>query len=122
MPTILVDRLYTGDERAIPYLGNVPVVRMGPVAKDRLPKIAGGLGRCTPDPRCCRWGEASPGRRLDTLFAALPADLVSTATPSVKRGIRRVVVYPDPPLDSEELRLLVTTSSALRIRLLSLPS
>ena len=122
MPTILVDRLYTGDERAIPHLGNVPVVRMDPVAKDRLPKITGELGRCTPDPRRCRWGEASPERWLDTHFAALPAELVSTATPSVKQGIRRIVVYPDPPFDSAELRLLVATWSALRIRLLSLSS
>ncbi len=43
MPVIVVDCLHAGEERAFPYLGNVPVVRMDPVEKDRLPGIAGCL-------------------------------------------------------------------------------
>ena len=117
VPMIVVDCLHTGDERAFPYLGNVPVVRMDPVAKDRLPEIAGRLldevlldflWRCRV--------EAIPERRPGTMFLARPPELVSIATLTGGRDERRVVVYPDPPLDDEEMRLLHATGSNLRIQ------
>ena len=117
VPMIVVDCLHTGDERAFPYLGNVPVVRMDPVTKDRLPEIAGRLldevlvdfiWRCRV--------ELLPERRPGTVFMARPPELVSLATLGVEQDIRRVVVYPDPPLDSEELSLLDTIWNGLRIR------
>lgn len=114
---IVVDCLDTVDERAFPYLGNVPVVRMDPATKDRLAEIAGRLldevlvdylWRCRV--------AALPERRPDTVFMSRPSELVSLATLEGERDTRRVVVYPDPPLDSEELCLLSTTGSGLRIR------
>jgi hypothetical protein len=117
VPMIVVDCLHTGDERAFPYLGNVPVVRMDPVTKDHLPEIAGRLldevlvdflWRCRV--------EVLPERRPDTVFMARPPELVSLATLAVAEDMRKVVVYPDPPLDIEELRLLGATWSDLRIR------
>ena len=114
---IVVDCLNTGDERAFAYLGNVPVVRMDPVAKDRLPEIAGRLldevivdflWRCRV--------EVLPEQRPGTVFMARPPELVSLATLAVEQDIRRVVVYPDPPLDNEELRLLGATWGDLRFQ------
>ena len=116
-PMIVVDCLHTGDERAFPYLGNVPVVRMDPVAKDRLPEIAGRildevlvefLWRCRV--------EALPARQPSTVFMARPPELVSLATLSGEQALRRIVVYPDPPLDNEELRLLNATWTDLQIQ------
>ena len=60
--------------------------------------------------------EALSERRPDTVFMSRPADLVSLATLEGERDTQRVVVYPDPPLYSEELCLLSTTWSGLRIR------
>ena len=117
VPMIVVDCLQTEDERAFPYIGNVPVVRMDPVLKDRLPEIAGRLldevlvdflWRC----RVAALRE----RPSDTIFMARPPELISLATLGGEQGVRRVVVYPDPPLDDEELRILRTTWSGLRIR------
>lgn len=114
---IVVDCLNTVDERAFPYLGNVPVVPMDPATKDRLAEIAGRLldevlvdylWRCRV--------EALPERRPGTVFMSRPPELVSLATLWGERDTRRVVVYPDPPLDNKELCLLSTTWSGLRIR------
>lgn len=116
VPMIVVDCLETGDERAFPYLGNVPVVRMDPVARDRLLQIAGRLvdevlldflWRCRV--------EAIPERRPDTVFLARPPELVSLATLADPRD-ERLAVYPDPPLDAEETRLLNTIWPSIRIR------
>ena len=99
MPMIVVDCLNTGDERAFPYLGNVPVVRMDPVAKDRLPEIAGRLlDEVLVDFLWSCRVEVLPEQRPGTVFMARPPELVSLATLAVEQDIRRVVVYPDPPL------------------------
>lgn len=114
---IVVDCLHTGDERAFPYLGNVPVVRMDPVAKDRLPEIAGRLldevlvnflWRCRV--------EALPERPTGTVFMARPPELVSLAALAINQEIREVVVYPDPPLGKEEMQLFDVTWSGLRVQ------
>ena len=117
MPMIVVDCLNTGDERAFPYLGNVPVVRMDPVAKDRLPEIAGRLlDEVLVDFLWSCRVEVLPEQRPGTVFMARPPELVSLATLAVEQDIRRVVVYPDPPLDNEELRLLGATWGDLRFQ------
>ena len=117
VPMIVVDCLHTGDERAFPYLGNVPVVRMDPVAKDRLPEIAGRLldevlvdflWRCRV--------EALPERPTGTVFMTRPPEFVSLATLAVNQDMRGAVVYPDPPLDKEEMRLFGATWSGLRVQ------
>ena len=60
--------------------------------------------------------EAFPERWPDTVFMSRPPELVSLAILGDEQDTRRVVVYPDPPLDSEELCLLGTAWSGLRIR------
>ena len=115
VPMIVVDCLESGDARAFPYLGNVPIVRMDPVEKDRLPAIAGllldevladFLWRCRvetlPD---------LPG----TVFMARPPELISLATLADGGDMAGIVVYPDPPLATQELRLLSATWSDLQV-------
>ena len=117
VPMIVVDCLNAGEERGFAYLGNVPVVRMDPVEKDRLPEIAGRLldevladflWRCRV--------ELLPDRWPDMVFMARPPELISLATLGTKEEERRVVVYPDPPLDQEEQRVLRATRSDLQLR------
>ena len=117
VPMIVVDCLNAGEERAFPYLGNVPVVRMDPVEKDRLPEIAGRLldevladflWRCRV--------KLLPDRWPDIVFMSRPPELISLATLGTREEERRVVVYPDPPLDQEEQRVLRATRSDLQLR------
>ena len=116
VPMIVVDCLQTGDARAFPYLGNVPVVRMDPVAKDRLPEIAGLLlDEVLADFLWSCRVEALPEREQDTVFMARPPELISLATLAADKDMRGVIVYPDPPLANEELRLLGAARSDLQI-------
>ena len=117
VPMVVVDCLHAGDERALPYLGNVPVVRMDPVEKNRLPQIAGQLldevlldflWRCRV--------ETLQERPADTAFMARPPELVSLATLAIEQRKPGVVVYPDPPLGREELDLFGATWRGLRVQ------
>ncbi len=47
---------------------------------------------------------------------ARPPELISLATSGIKEQEHRIVLYPDPPLDQEELRLLRTVRTHLRSR------
>ena len=113
IPMIVVDCLRDGDERAFPYLGNVPVVRMNPTKKDRLPEIAGSLidEVLLNFLWLCRL-ELLPLRPLDTAFLLHPPELATLTTSDVKP----VMVYPDPPLGREELRLLGAARNAVQFR------
>lgn len=114
---IAVDCLHAGEERAFPYLSNVPVVHMDPVEKDRLPGIAGCLRDQVLADLLWRWRvELLPERRPGMVFIARPPELISLATSGIKEEKRTVVVYPDPPLDQEELCLLRTIRNDLRLR------
>lgn len=117
VPMIVVDCLLTGEERAFPYLGNVPIIRMDPVTQNRLPEIAGRLldevlvdflWRCRV--------EGLTERPTGTIFMARPPELVSLATLAINHETQGVVVYPDPPLGKEETQLIEETWSGLRIQ------
>ena len=117
VPMIVVDCLNAGEERAFPYLGNVPVVRMDPVEKDRLPEIAGRLlDEVLADFLWRRRVKLLPDRWPDIVFMSRPPELISLATLGTREEERRVVVYPDPPLDQEEQRVLRATRSDLQLR------
>lgn len=117
VPMIVVDCLHVGDERAFPYLGNVPVVRMDPIAKDRLPEVAGRLlDQVLADFLWHCRVEALTKRPHDIVFMARAPELVSLATLPVKHDLPQVVVYPDPPLGKEETRLFGSIRRGLRIR------
>lgn len=116
-PMIVVDCLRDGDERAFPYLGNVPVIRMDPVKKNRLPEIAGKLldevlmwflWRCRV--------KALPEHPTGTIFMSRPPELASLATLASTQEMGRTVVYPDPPIGKEETNLMSATWNGLRVR------
>lgn len=120
VPMIVVDCLRIGDERAFPYLGNVPVVRMDPVTKDRIPEVVGRLldeilvdflWRCRV--------RMLPEPPANTVFMTRPPELLSLAYLAIEPGMREVVVYPDPPLGQEEMDVFSSTWGDLRIQTLT---
>ena len=107
VPMIVVNCLRDLDQRSMPYMGNVPVVRMNPDGQDRIDAIIGCLldeifrtylWRCRVEP----FREAHP----NVLFTARPPELISLATlPLQRREAGSVIVYPEPLLGADEARL-----------------
>ena len=83
VPMLTVDCLKEVDERAFPYLGNVPSVRMNPETVDHLPEVAGCimdevfkdfLWQCRVDNLRRRFpGDDLPGAGTGVDFTGLPS-------------------------------------------------
>lgn len=107
-PLVIADCIAEIDERSFPYLGNVPVVRMEPVAMERIPfVVARLLDEVFKD---YLWSArlAHDGRSSDAAFRFLPRtpELIALSGLHVAAGAAApTIVYPDPPLGAEELQL-----------------
>ena len=107
VPMIVVDCLHDIDQRSIPYMGNVPVVRMGADQEDRIRRVIG----CLLDEvlRTYLWHcRVEPFRATysNVLFTARPPELISLATlPGQQSKTGSTIVYPEPPLGTDEARL-----------------
>ena len=116
-PVLVVDCLESVDERSFPYMGNVPVIRMDPTDKGRIPLVVGRLldeifkhflWRC----RVENIHESPP----HATFMARPPEMLSIATlPNANSDGTRLVVYPDPPLGVEEINLFSSVDHNLRL-------
>ena len=114
---IVVDCLRDADPRGIPYMGNVPIVRMNPEDQDRVGAVVECLldevfrdfmWRCRIEPL----REASP----DVLFMAHSPELVALATLPESQGARNAtIVYPDPLLSTDEAELFSAITPQVRI-------
>ena len=117
VPMLTVNCLKEIDERAFPYLGNVPSVRMNPETVDRLTEVAGCimdevfkdfLWRCRVEDLYRRFPE--------TTFLARAPELISLASrPPATVGTGWHIVYPGPPLSTEELDLFADVASDVRV-------
>lgn len=107
VPMIIVDCLRETDQRSIPYMGNVPTVRMSAEQQDRIPTVI----RYLLDEvfRTYLWRcrvESFRETYSHVLFMARPPELISLATlPVHKSEASSAIVYPDPPLGADEARL-----------------
>lgn len=107
VPMVVVDCLRDFDQRSIPYMGNVPIVRMSPDQQDRIGIFVG----CLLDEvfRTFLWRHrVEPFREAypNVLFTARPPELISLAAlPNQQNGVGMAIVYPEPPLGVDEARL-----------------
>ena len=121
LPMVVVDCLRALDERSFPYLGNVPVVRMDPDRTDQIPEVVARLLEETF--RDLLWAsriERLSGVAEPEVFLARPPELLSLA--KLRAGTRNgqlVVVYPDPPLGSEELQLFAEVANDVQLHSLT---
>ena len=117
IPMLVLDCLEDIDTRSLPYLGNVPVVRMDPNRMDRFERAAGlvldevfkeFLWRC----RVEKFRHPYP----DVVFKAHPPELISLAA-VVRRANDKgaIIVYPDPPLSTVETSLLSDIAPNARV-------
>ena len=116
VPMIVVDCLRDVDPRSIPYMGNVPIVRMSPDQRDRIGAVTG----CLLDEvfRTYLWHcRVEPFRATypNVLFTARPPELILLATlPDRQSGTGSVIVYPEPLLGTDEARLFLKIAPNVR--------
>lgn len=121
VPMIVVDCLRETDQRSIPYMGNVPIVRMGVDQQDRIPTVIG----CLLDEvfRTYLWRcRVEPFRETHShvLFTARPPELISLATLSeYESKASSAIVYPEPPLGTDEARLFSEIAPNVHTRTLT---
>ena len=121
VPMIVVDCVRDVDPRGMPYLGNVPVVRMDPGRTDRIGTVAGclldevfrnWLWLCRVGPHMAN----SPG----VLFTARPPELIAlAAVPSGGEDSVPAIVYPEPLLSADEERLFREIAPEVRVQTLT---
>ncbi|KVW14687.1 hypothetical protein WK91_20045 [Burkholderia cepacia] len=118
VPLVVANCIGDQDERAFPYMGNVPIVRMDPQLADRIDVVVGRLldevlkdflWRCRV--------ELERGGERDVVFVPRAPELISLAgLPPVAEMAQPTIVYPDPPLSAEEERLFETVAPHVRLR------
>ena len=117
VPMVVVDCLKTVDERSFPYLGNVPSVRMDPETLDSIERVAG----CLLDEVFkdflwkCRVEGLRKAYPLTTFLPRAP-ELISLASrPAASIGTEWEIVYPGPPLSTQEAQLFADVASDVSI-------
>ena len=120
VPMLVIDCLRDKDDRAFPYLWNVPVVRMGVDQPERAGQVASALlDEVFKD---YLWQQRTAQHRLapHTVFTSRPPELATAAAfADVPSDGESVIVHPDPPLGLEERGLFADTLSNVRVCTLS---
>ena len=121
VPMLVVDCLREKDDRAFPYLWNVPVIRMDASRSERAGQVASTLlDEVFKD---YLWQQRTAQHRLAaprTVFTSRPPELATAAAFADKpSGGESVIVHPDPPLGWEENRLFADTLPNVRVCALS---
>lgn len=127
VPMVVVDCVRDLDRRAMPYLGNVPIVRVPPGPSDQ-PERADRIGRVAG----CLLGEVfrnwlwlcRVGTHLSdasgVLFSPRPPELIALASlPSAEEEAKRTIVYAEPLLGTDEERLFGEIAPDVRLRTLT---
>ena len=121
VPLVVANCLSDRDERGFPYMGNVPVVRMDPAAADRIDHVVARLldevlkdflWRCR---TALVAGAAGPG----VVFLPRPPELVSLASETqqpIDLTQPLTMVYPEPPITSEEQRIFEQIAPNVTLR------
>ena len=121
VPMVVVNCVRDVDPCMMPYLGNVPCVRMSPTNTDRIGIVVGclldeifrsWLWLCRVAPHCAD----SPM----VLFTPRPPELIALAAmPSCAEDKVSTIVYPEPPLVAEEEQLFREIAPKIRMQTLT---
>ena len=116
-PMLAVDCLREVEGRSFPYLGDIPTIRMDPSSYEKtIPRMAGLL--LDEIFKSLIWELSTDGYNSDrnVTFMSRPPELVSLVLlPERGDGKARCIVYPDPPLGTEEERLLLRADRGLKL-------
>lgn len=116
-PLVIADCISDLDDRGFPYLGNVPVVRMDPTADDRIDVVVFHLlNEVLKDLLWRCWVQSRKKPAKEVSFVPRPPELIMLA--NVNRGgaaQTSTLVYPEPPIGSEEEELFAAVAPNLRL-------
>jgi hypothetical protein len=122
VPLVVANCISEIDERGFPYMGNVPVVRLNPDSIDRLDFVVYRLlDEVLKDFLWrCRVELAHKDRDAAVIFVPRPPELLTLASlPPAGDVPEPVIVYPDPPLSTEEERLFAEIAPRVQVRSLT---
>ena len=118
-PLVVANCISNLDDRSFPYMGNVPVIRLEDEDEERIDFLIyrlldevfkDFLWRCQVE---LHGSAAAPS----VMFIPRPPELISLVNlPSAVEEAEVVIVYPDPPLSSEEQRLFTKVAPRVRLR------
>ena len=121
VPMVVVNCLRDIDRRSIPYMGNVPVVRMSPGGSGRIDKITGYLLEEVFRTYLWRYRvERFASEYPEVLFLAWPPELISLAalqTSQIDNG--STIVYPEPVLGTDDAKLFSEIAPKVRVQTLT---
>ncbi|VVM49907.1 hypothetical protein PS673_00709 [Pseudomonas fluorescens] len=127
VPLVVANSISMVDERSFPYMGNVPLVRLGhdPTNVDRIDIVVGRLLEEVLKDYLwrCQTHEIRAALPARAIFIPRPPELISlscipTVFPEDSQGNtpqELTLIYPDPPLNTEEQRLLSRVAPHVRI-------
>jgi hypothetical protein len=121
VPLVVSNCIADADERGFPYMGNVPIVRMDPQTVDRIDDVVARLlDEVLKDFLWrCRIEIGKAYKTKDVVFLPRPPELISLASLEDRADADVTLVYPDPPLGSEEQRLFEVIAPKVRLRSLT---
>lgn len=131
VPLVIANSISTVDERSFPYMGNVPLVRLGHDVTDvgRIDIVVGRLLEEVLKDYLwrCQTHEIRATLSVRAIFIPRPPELISlscipTVFPEDQEGSAPqdlVLIYPDPPLNTEEERLLSRVAPHVQVRSLN---
>ena len=120
VPMLVVDCLQNKDDRAFPYLWNVPVIRMDPNRPEQTELVVSTLlDEVFKD---FLWRQRIDEHRPKsprTVFTPRPPELTTAAAIDDPTDDEWTIVHPDPPLGWEERRLFTDILPKVRVCTLS---
>lgn len=121
VPLIVANCIQDADERGFPYMGNVPLVRMDPILLDRIDSVIGRLlDEVLKDFLWrCRVEMVRHDGGGGAVFLPRPPELISLACLDGEAQAEVTLVYPDPPIGSEEQRLFEVIAPSVKLRSLT---
>lgn len=122
VPLVVANCISDLDERGFPYMGNVPVVRLDPHGPDRIDVvIARLLDEVLKDFLWrCRIAISAATAGPAVMFIPRPPELITLASlPPEADAPTPIIVYPDPPLSTEEERLFAEIAPRVQLRSLT---
>ena len=120
VPMLVVDCLQAEDERAFPYVWNVPVIRMDAGQPNRVAAVASALlDEVFKD---YLWQQQIAHHGQGAVRTVFTARLPELATAAVSKGItdgKWAIVHPEPPLAKEEKQLFTDLLPNVRVSTLN---
>lgn len=118
VPLVVANSISDVDERGFPYMGNVPLVRLELGNETRIDLVISRLMDEVLKDHLWRCQVLIAGtQEPNVVFLPRPPELISLANlPPISDAPHPLIVYPDPPLSTEEERLFSDIAPHVQLR------